>query len=222
MKLRYVRRIQETNDVWSFFFEPLSKISWEAGQSIRLELQRPTWGISERRFTIASAPHERYLQITTRLTGSEFKSLLAELSPGQEIAGHNIEGSFTWSRADTEPPILCIAGGIGITPFRALLLDAAEQKSLHDVILLHRSKDKPPVFSAELSRLSEAEPGFLYHQLTNRLDEESIESIAPNWRKRMIYISGSSEMVRQVSGLFALLGLPPERIVRDIFTGNIS
>lgn len=217
-----MRRIQETNDVWSFFFEPLSKISWEAGQSIRLELQRPTWGISERRFTIASAPHERYLQITTRLTGSEFKNLLAELSPGQEIAGHNIEGSFTWSRADTEPPILCIAAGIGITPFRALLLDAAQKNSLHDVVLLHRSKDNPPVFSTEFSHLSDDNTGFLYHQLISRLSEESVETIVPDWRKRMVYISGSGEMVRQVSKLFALLGLPPERIVRDIFTGNIS
>lgn len=219
MKLRFIRKIHETGDVWSFVFEPVDKITWQAGQSIRLELPRPTWGYDERRFTISSAPYENDLQVTTRLSGSDFKHLLDKLEPGQEIDGHNIEGAFMWG---DQRPKLCIAGGIGITPFRPLILQAAKNNSLDDVILLHRSTDKPSVFQSEFEKTAVHNSGLLYHQLSSRLDINTLEKLVPDWKSRDIYLSGSSEMVRVLSKMLLENGAYEQQIKYDVFTGKLS
>jgi len=220
MRLRFLNKKHETGDIWSFIFDPIEDISWEAGQSIRLELPRPTWGISERRFTIASAPHEKHVQITTRMSPSEFKSLLNDLEPGQEIQAHNIEGDFTWK--GISGPTLCIAGGIGITPFRALVLDAAKQKTLKDSVLLHRGTDNPALFASEFDQISKKTEEFSYRQLEKRVTEHNLQQIVADWQKRTVFISGSTAMVQEVRKLLIRGGLPENRLKHDIFTGNIS
>src|SRR4051812_5628 len=99
MKLRFVSKKSEGSDVWSYFFAPVEAMEWVAGQSIRLELPRETFGVSERRFTIASDPSEGHVRITTRTSGSRFKVLLDDLSSDAVINAYGIEGNFIWEDA---------------------------------------------------------------------------------------------------------------------------
>lgn len=219
MKLRFLEKKQETGDVWSFYFKPLEQVSWQAGQSIRLEILRPTYGYDERRFTIASAPHEAHIQITTRLSGSAFKQLLDALELNQEIEAHNIEGIFTWGKPS---PTLCIAGGVGITPFRALILDAEQNNALDDVILLHRGNETPAIFESEFAHIATTNTGFSYHQLAQRLDLSLLNKLAPDWKSRQIYIAGTPSMIKSLMSMFVENGAKKQQILIDIFTGNLS
>lgn len=209
MKLKLVRKQLETDNVWSFFFEPAEPLAWVAGQSVRIEIPRKTWGYDERRFTIASAPSEGRIRITTRLSGSEFKQALAALQPGETVDGHNIEGSFIW---EPSPPKLLLAAGIGITPFRAMLKAHAPEE---DVKLLYQSKDQPPVFGDELS-------AWLDDALTitpDRLSFDSIAAFCPDWQQRLVYISGPEQMVQTLSRQLQGAGLPAGQLKTDLFTG---
>src|SRR3990170_8502700 len=119
MKLTLQDKKQEAKNVFTLVFAPDGPISWIAGQSIRLELPAGQYDTEERRFTISSAPHENHIAITTRTTPGLFKQSLLELKIGDIVEANAIEGTFTWK--ESEKPLIFIAGGIGITPFYAML-----------------------------------------------------------------------------------------------------
>lgn len=205
MKLRFTKKQKESGDVWSFFFDVPKNVVWTPGQSIRIEIPRGTWGYDERRFTIASTPVDGYIQITTRLSGSDFKNLLDSLKPGEEIDGHNIEGNFVWQ----DGPKLFIAIGVGITPFRAILRHQSAE-----TMLLYASKDEPAVYQDELAK----ELGDNLQLTKERINLAVISDFAPDWQKRTIYISGPE---KAVANLYKELGGKDRKIKTDLFTGNL-
>ena len=73
------------------------------------------------RFLIASAPREKHVMLTTRFApkSSSFKKALKNLGPGDAIEAYDLEGDFVVD--DSEKTFVFVAGGIGITPFRAIL-----------------------------------------------------------------------------------------------------
>ncbi len=219
MKLRFRDKKREIGDIWSFFFEPLEPVEWQAGQSIRLELPRPTWGTEERRFTIASAPCEGHVQITTRVSSSEFKQNLARLKKGYELDGHNIDGDFVWN--DTGRPKLFLAAGVGITPFRAMLAQSIHEQKPLEATLLYSSKDNPAVFQTELERWQQHHRDFSLVITDKRFIIEPESTLLPRWLESLIYISGPEQMVHQLGQLLVAAGLPKNQLKQDLFTGNL-
>lgn len=217
MKLRLINKQQESEGVWSFFFEPAEPLGWIAGQSIRLELPRKSWGYDERRFTISSAPHEGHVRITTRLSDSEFKQALNQLDIGAALDGYNVEGDFTWKESDR--PKLFLAGGIGITPFRAMLAGRQHASRPLDATLLYASKDQPPVFLEELTAW--AQQGLELHLTDKRLGVDALTSLVPGWPGSLVYVSGPEPMVQDLSQQLKAAGLPPGQLKTDLFTGYI-
>lgn len=145
MRLRLKDKIHETGNIWSFRFETEDNLKWLAGQSIRVELPRKTWGYNERRFTITSLPVDGYLQITTRIGDSEFKRDLEKLNIGNEIDAYNIEGKIEWG--DIKEAKIFIAGGTAINLFYIALRQANIDNLPINVTLLYSSRDKPALFS---------------------------------------------------------------------------
>ncbi|MBA3543266.1 MAG: FAD-dependent oxidoreductase [Chthoniobacterales bacterium] len=122
MKFTLSATKQEANDTFSFIFAPEQPLQWKAGQLLRYVLNHPNpddRGV-ERFFSIASAPHEKHVMLTTRFApkSSSFKKALKNLRPGDAIEAHDLEGDFVVD--DSETTFVFIAGGIGITPFRAI------------------------------------------------------------------------------------------------------
>lgn len=75
----------------------------------------------EHPFTISRAPNsEGRLSVSAKALGN-FTSQLADLTPGTKVAVDGPYGALTWQRASQSGPVLLIAGGIGITPFRAMV-----------------------------------------------------------------------------------------------------
>jgi hypothetical protein len=97
----------EAGNVWSFRFRPSEPLDWLAGQFIRVELPHthPDAEGTKRYFTIASAPHEGHVQISTRITDSSFKQTLAQLPIGRELLMLDPPaGDFVWP-TNPVPPI---------------------------------------------------------------------------------------------------------------------
>src|SRR3954452_285596 len=99
VKLKLTARKKESTDVVSFIFEPQEPLAWKAGQFLHYVLNHaPTDDRgSDRWFTIASAPFERHVMITTRFAskhGSTFKKTLKALKPGDTIEVSDLDGDF--------------------------------------------------------------------------------------------------------------------------------
>src|SRR4030066_2320569 len=143
MKLTLINKIQELKDIYAFVFAPEDPITWKAGQHIFLNIphENPDTRGEIRHFTISSAPFEKDLFITTKFDfekGSSFKKALLKLNQGSSIEGYNIGGNFIIK--DLKAKYVFIAGGIGITPYRAILMDLANEGRISDVILFYCGK----------------------------------------------------------------------------------
>jgi ferredoxin-NADP reductase len=90
MKFTLNATMQETNDIFSFIFAPEQPLQWKAGQLLRYVLNHPNpddRGV-ERLFSIASAPHEKHVMLTTRFASksSSFKKALKNLPDSPTFA----------------------------------------------------------------------------------------------------------------------------------------
>src|SRR3989338_6724385 len=118
--------INETPEVKSYYFVADAPINFKAGQFLKYFLSHPESdqrGVS-RYFTISSAPQEKTIMMTTKFVpgdGSSFKQALLKIAPGDHIEAEGPSGSFTYQ--DHLQEVVFVAGGIGITPFRAILMD---------------------------------------------------------------------------------------------------
>ncbi len=94
---------------------------------------------STRPFSIASSPRDPFLLIATRMRGSAFKRTLAEVPFGTRVNFNGPMGSFTLPQ-NAANPLVFIAGGIGITPFRSMIKHAAEDKLPHALTLIYSNR----------------------------------------------------------------------------------
>ncbi len=197
MKLIFKSRKHEAGNVHSFYFISQESISWQAGQSIRLEIETD-YLAEERRFTISSAPSEKHIAITTNLSKSPFKQALGKLKKGDEINGHNIEGNFLWPEGD-EAPIL-LANGLGITPFRAQLAERVNTGQALRANLVYSYHADLAVFKAELEQWQRNHPKLNIQFIAGqKLTADLVAKMLPDFKKRLIYIAGSAKFINKIS-----------------------
>ncbi len=111
-----------------------------------------------RSFSIASAPFEEDLVFATRMRDTAFKRILKSLRLGSEVRISGAFGSFTL-HTDASRPAVFLVGGIGITPFRSIILDATRSKLAHKMYLLYSNRrPEDAAFLDELQRIEQDNP----------------------------------------------------------------
>lgn len=216
MLLRFIRAIPRTPDISTFVFEPLPPTQWVAGQSIKIEMQG-AYGPLEHRFTISTPPYAKKIAITTRNSGSAYKKRLFSLQPGAEVRAYAIEGGFIWQESDL--PKIWVAAGIGITPFYAMLQDRTHKKLPLDATLFYRSREA--IFKRELDTLAANHPEFILRNVDSRITATDILA-EHKAKQRLIYLSGPSIMVDQLSEELLNSGVSESHLIRDWFTGRLD
>jgi ferredoxin-NADP reductase/nitrite reductase/ring-hydroxylating ferredoxin subunit len=214
----------EAPDVTSFLFTSEAPLSWHAGQFLRYELPHaePDDRGTARYFTIASAPHEGHVMLTTRFAegpGSTFKRALRELAVGARVAVSEPAGEFTLS--DPDGAYVLIAGGIGITPFRAMLLDLDHQGLALRATLLYARRGGAIVYRDELAALQQRQPRLRVRHVVSpeRVTPGVIQGVAPEVAGSTFYVSGPEPFVETVEGMLSGLGVSDTRVKRDYFPG---
>lgn len=223
MKLKLIERKPEVPGVESFIFEPAEQLSWKAGQFLHYVLHHePTDDRgSDRWFTVASAPHEGHVMVTTRFTdenGSSFKKALKELKIGETIEVSDVDGDFLVEDPDAE--YVFIAGGIGITPFRAILKALDHEGKKVKAKLLYSNRDTNIPYKAELDALAANNPDFsVTYVVSGRIDEAAIRAAAPDLQKPIFYVSGPEPMVNGFNDMLKTMGVPEANVKGDWFPG---
>lgn len=224
MKLTLTDKQHETPDAVSFFFRPEEPLNWQAGQFAVYKLPHPDMDDrkDERYFTISSAPAEGgQVRLTTRFSdrSSSFKKNLRGFEPGSTIEITPPDGDFTV--ADPTEELVFIAGGIGITPFRAILMDMDRRGLPIRATLLYANRDENFIFKDELEALARKHPDFKIHYFVSpqRIDEAAIRAAVPDISRPIFYVSGPEPMVESFEKILQGMGLPPHHIKTDFFPG---
>jgi ferredoxin-NADP reductase len=118
-------------DTMAFYFEKPRGFTFKAGQYVSLtQIDPPQTDAkgSTRTFSIASAPEEAGVMITTRMRDSAFKRCLKTMRLGTKLT---MEGPFgdLVLHGDPGRAAVLLAGGIGVTPFRSIVVSAARATS---------------------------------------------------------------------------------------------
>ena len=140
----------------AFYFEKPAGFVFAPGQFVDLTLTEPSEtdaAGNTRAFSIASAPQESTLMLATRLRDTAFKRELQRMPLGSTV---RMEGPFgkLVLHADRTRPAVFLAGGIGITPFRSMVVQAAMQRSPHPMVLFYSNRrPEDAAFLEELQAL---------------------------------------------------------------------
>ncbi|MFZ0924021.1 MAG: FAD-dependent oxidoreductase, partial [Candidatus Acidiferrales bacterium] len=155
MKLKERKEIAERT--MGFWLEKPAGFEFKPGQAMEVKLSHPAETDDEgntRAFSIASAPHEPDILFATRMRDTAMKRSLKKIPLGTEL---EVDGPWGDLKLHTRAarPAVFIAGGIGITPFRSMALDAAQSKSAHKIWLFY--SNRRPEDAAFLDDLARAE-----------------------------------------------------------------
>ncbi len=224
MKAKLVNKRPETEGVITFVFQPEQPITWQAGQYLhyRLPHDNPDDRGEERWFTISAAPFEKQPQVTTRLTsenGSSFKHALEALSVGDELELGEPEGDFVIT--DPAQQYVLIAGGIGITPLRSILMQLDHDGQDIQATLVYGTSDQPAVFKRDLENLGARHPDFHVRYILSpeHISEVHLKEAAQTYTNPFYYISGPEPMVKYYQQLLLNSGVAKDHIKIDDFPG---
>lgn len=187
----------EAGNIKTFVFDGTG-FSWVPGQYQTYVLPQAGENDDARKryFTIASAPHEGTINISTRVSASPFKQTLDALQPGETIEATGIEGDFTW---DGDEPVVFVAGGIGVTPFRSMLLERVAKGEPINAFLVYFGRDDDFAFRDEFDKLAQDHQEFaVKYVVGERVSAENILAHAPLAKQRTLYLSGPEAMVDAV------------------------
>lgn len=229
---RVVEVVDETARTKSIMLDVPDWAGHRAGQHVDVRLTAEDGYQAERSYSIASAPEDPYVVLTVaRLGDGEVSPYLTDvLLPGDELELRGpIGGYFVWEPS-LGGPLLMVAGGSGVVPFRAMLRDWASGASATEARLLYSSRTLPDViYHEELARLSAREGGDLELTLTEawpddweghrgRVNRALIDQVAwPPDRKPLAYICGPTGFVEAVAETLVQAGHEPDRIKTERF-----
>ena len=219
-KHRFVveRLVAESSEVTSVYIggRGLSSFRVEAGQFLIVRFLASGFRWEAHPFSVSCCPDGQRLRLSVKAVG-DFTRRIPELKPGTPVLIDGPHGAFT-SRACVSDRALLIAGGIGITPVRALAEEWAAAG--RDAVVVYGNRNAATlVFRAELEALVARSQGKLrVHYVMSddpawageagRVDRERLVRLVPDLLARDVYLCGPPPMMRGVRAALSELGFP--------------
>ncbi len=220
----------------AFEFRKPPDWTFTAGQFVDITLPSPPETDSEgntRGFTVASAPYEGAIMITTRMRDTAFKRVLKTMPLESEV---KIEGPFgeLTLQDDASRPAVFLAGGVGVTTSRSIVFQAAQSKLPQRIVLFYsnrRPEDAP--FLAELQALQKTNPNFTlvatmtdmrnskqsWAGETGLITAEMLAKYADATKNGIFYITGPPAMVKGLQLVVGAAGVGSDDIRVEEYTG---
>jgi predicted ferric reductase len=170
-------------------------------------------------FSLSAAPDGRSLRITVKDLG-DFTAGLKTVKAGTRVVIEGPFGSFT-DDARTGDRVALIAGGVGITPIRALL-----EEMEGDLTLVYRvGSEDELIFRHELDALARKRNVTIHYVLGDRrlpanrhlMSTEHLRSLIPDLARREIFLCGPPALMKAVRRSVQRAGVPSRHIHTDAF-----
>jgi NAD(P)H-flavin reductase/hemoglobin-like flavoprotein len=213
-------------DIAVFTCRPLQPLEYRAGQYVSVEskYQPRLWRV----YSMANAPRrDGLMEFHIRALGAGWVSsaLVWRLRPGDMVRLAAPMGSMVLDRRSTRD-VVCVAGGTGLAPIKALLEDLTRDNHTRWVHVFFGARDREDLYDlAALNRLAARYPWLTVIPACsddNGFNGERgtvAEVVARHgpWNEHDFFVSGSPAMVRATLRTLAELQVPPIRIKYDAF-----
>lgn len=206
----FLRKQHEYADVYSYFFSA-EGIQYEAGQYVHVKLGDSPDRSLVHEFSFASCPSEEQLQFTMHV-GSQtaFKQRIDTLQPGDVISLFKIRGNIALP-ADTNRPLVFIAGGVGMAPFRSMLLTAARTHGYSTTLLQVQRGDY--LFEGTLSDVVDN-----YIKSSPELFSENLKRVVAATPDARYFVCGSDRFIAATLEYLTQESVPAQDVALEYFT----
>jgi predicted ferric reductase len=197
----------------------LDRLGARAGQFFLWRFLGPGRWWESHPFSLSAAPDGKSLRITVKSSG-DFSSRIGEITPGTPVIAEGPFGRFTES-VRRHDRVALIAGGIGITPIRALL-----EEMPGDLVLIYRViRDEDIVFREELERLAGDRGNTIFYVVGDHaapggdrlLSSEHLGELVPDITDRDVYICGPPALSYVIERNVQRAGVPRSSIHTERF-----
>ncbi|MEU4876416.1 ferredoxin reductase family protein [Streptomyces sp. NPDC021608] len=217
-RLRVEAVVPEADNVVSVYItgRDLDRMPARAGQFFLWRfLTKDRWWQANP-FSLSAAPDGTRLRLTAKAAG-EGSAGLRGLAPGTRVFAEGPYGAFT-AMHRTRPEAVLIAGGVGVTPIRALL----EEIHGHAVVIYRVAGERDAVLYEELRELALAKGADL-HLVTgpaapDRLAPRELAALVPDIAQRDVFLCGPPPMMNAVLGTLRELDVPKPQIHFERFS----
>src|SRR3954468_24559106 len=220
-RLRAAEVRQEGPGVVSILVEGhhLHELHAEPGQFFRWRFLTPDhWG-NAHPFSLSAAPTATTLRLTVKALGDGSRDLQA-LSVGTWVIAEGPFGAVTSARR-TQRNVLLIAGGVGITPMRALF-ESMPLAPGEDLLLLYRARTPDELlFREEIDDIAArrgARVLYLVGEGRDALSPTALQRMVPDLPTRDVYVCGPPGLMTAVRTSLRKAGLPPEQLHEERFS----
>ncbi|MFS8095574.1 ferredoxin reductase family protein [Lentzea alba] len=215
--------VPESEDVVSLYVtgRRLDELPVRAGQFFLWRFLVPGRWWKANPFSLSVAPNGFYLRLTAKALG-DGSAGLRQLKVGARVFVEGPYGAFTASR-QRHPGVLLIAGGVGVTPIRALLEELNGDvvmlyrvNRLEDAVLLNELLDVAYQRGAEVRLLCGPPDAANSNGLL--LGPRNLDALVPDARDRDVFLCGPPPMVRAVLESLKELDVPPQQVHTERFS----
>jgi NAD(P)H-flavin reductase len=183
-----IRQTTLTHDIVEILVELDTPLEYTAGQHAELRIE----GINgPRSYSFADAPSadSKHVTFCVRLVpdGEFTEWLFSESRAGASVTVNGPFGDL-WLRP-RPAPILCVAGGSGLAPIKAILKDAVSQGCDRDTVLVFGARTQQDLYSIEeIDQIAaDWKAGFEFHPIL------SMEPTESDWSGRRGLVTGALE-----------------------------
>ncbi|MFD5452496.1 ferric reductase-like transmembrane domain-containing protein [Streptomyces sp. NPDC127100] len=221
-RLRVEAVIEETPGIVSVLIggRRLHRMGAEAGQFFRWRFLAPGMRFSSHPYSLSAAPRPDMLRITVKAIG-DHSARLRELAPGTRVWAEGPYGALTAQRR-SRGKVLLVAGGVGITPMRALFETLPGASG--DITLLYRANSTQELaLWDELSRIADERGARLMYAVNSPdgerpdISAESLSRKIPDVDRHDVFLCGPPGFAQSVYEALRGAGVPARRIHHESF-----
>jgi ferredoxin-NADP reductase len=215
----------ETESVYSLVLKVSKRwIGFKPGQYVEITCIQDGARIS-RTFSISSPrklfTHKRIIELSIRKqeNGRITPWIYETFKTGQIITLSQAKGDFTIP--SLTKPLLFIAGGSGITPFRSILAEYVNANYLADVKLMYYAQNNDHLFSQELQKLQDEHSKIKIALINTKdfghINIDHLNQHCDDFKKRETFICGPAGMIQASEELLLSNGVDKTKINHEYF-----
>jgi len=223
-RLRVANVVQEAPDTVSVYVagRQLEQLAVRAGQYFQWRFLAGDGWWRAHPYSISAAPNGEWLRITIKDLGRD-SARANRLTVGTRIFAEGPYGNLTGARRSRRR-VLLVAGGIGVTPLRALLEELPGGPG--DLTLIYRAaRWTDVVFRDELDALARLRGATLRYLVGRAGQDVPAGPLGPGWLRhyvpdiadRDVYVCGPDRMMATVARSLRTLSVPASQVHQESF-----
>jgi predicted ferric reductase len=222
-RMRVIDVHRESHDTVSITMggEHLGELNADSGHFFRWRFLTPDHWWQSHPYSLSAPPNDRSLRITVKTLGDHSRQL-QNIRVGTRVFAEGPYGALT-ARKRRRRKVLLVAGGVGITPLRALF-ESLPARDGDLTMIVRANRDDDVVFRDELDDIASKQGAHLHYLVGPPGDEADpfigtrLRRLIPDLSKHDVYLCGPPGFMTVATESLRSCGVPARYLHRESFT----